>query len=150
MSLLSHISLILIFVILMTTTPLSTHALKHFATSCPNLRPQICTADSTVVCAYREIVCTSLPCNSYETISNACTACSDKTVVGYTNGPCVCRPYRSMNATLWVCCWVLYAIFLQIAYECCVDISIMLKKDLTILSNKCSSFINNHLVWILN
>lgn len=85
----------LIFALFMIASDFLSSAQNLYAIPCPNLRPQICTADVTPVCAYRNIQCVTLPCNNYETISSSCTACTDPSILGYTNGACVCTPYRS-------------------------------------------------------
>ncbi|WNO09065.1 hypothetical protein [Teredinibacter sp. KSP-S5-2] len=61
-------------------------------TPCPEERPQFCTRDYRPVCAQKDtgIRCVTTPCNSYEyfTAGNACTACADEKVIGYTPGEC--------------------------------------------------------------
>lgn len=54
----------------------------------------MCTLEYRPVWAYRNIQCFVAPCDNYETMSNACSACADEVVLGYTNGACVCGPYR--------------------------------------------------------
>ena len=50
-------------------------------TMCKEPRPQICTQD------YRP-VCGQLMDGSFKTYSNGCSACSNKKVKGYREGPC--------------------------------------------------------------
>ncbi|AXF85831.1 hypothetical protein DTO96_101571 [Ephemeroptericola cinctiostellae] len=61
--------------------------------ACQEPRPEICTRDYRPVCAIRDtgIRCVTTPCPSTElkTYSNACSACSDATVMGFTQGTCV-------------------------------------------------------------
>lgn len=47
---------------------------------CEDPRPEVCTMDYRPVCGYAE--------SGHKTYSNACTACSDIAVVGYTDGEC--------------------------------------------------------------
>lgn len=60
--------------------------------ACKEPRPQICTRDYRPVCAIRDtgIRCVTTPCPSTElkTYSNACSACGDATVMGFTQGAC--------------------------------------------------------------
>jgi len=60
---------------------------------CKNPRPEFCTKEYRPVCAKKDtgIRCVTTPCPSNEkvTYSNACTACTDAKVHGYTpNGAC--------------------------------------------------------------
>ncbi|MCU7835770.1 MAG: hypothetical protein KZQ83_11045 [gamma proteobacterium symbiont of Taylorina sp.] len=48
---------------------------------CKDPRPQLCTMDYTPVCAL-------LQNDQYKTYSNACSACSDSSVISYTNIAC--------------------------------------------------------------
>jgi hypothetical protein len=64
--------------------------------ACNDPRPEVCTRDYRPVCAQRDagVRCVTTPCDSTEwiTLSNACTACSDPTVLGYRAGPCRKEP----------------------------------------------------------
>jgi hypothetical protein len=55
-------------------------------------RPEICTREYVPVCGLRDtgIRCVTPPCPSGEwrTYGNACEACSDASVTGYTEGAC--------------------------------------------------------------
>ena len=53
-------------------------------TACTDPRPEVCTMDYTPVCALREVS----GAEQWKTYSNACTACSDATVVGYRTDAC--------------------------------------------------------------
>jgi len=60
---------------------------------CTDPRPEVCTREYRPVCARKDngIRCVTTPCPSTDlvTASNACTACSDKDVLGYTpDGAC--------------------------------------------------------------
>jgi hypothetical protein len=48
---------------------------------CPQQRPQMCTLEYAPVCALLEN-------KQHKEFSNACSACSDSTVVGYIAGAC--------------------------------------------------------------
>ena len=60
--------------------------------ACQESRPEMCTQDYRPVCATRDtgIRCVTAPCPSTElkTYSNACSACSEAKVVGFTQGAC--------------------------------------------------------------
>lgn len=60
--------------------------------ACQEPRPEMRTRDYRPVCATRDsgIRCVTTPCPSTElkTYSNACSACSDVQVMGFTQGPC--------------------------------------------------------------
>ncbi|MDX2320151.1 MAG: hypothetical protein QNK26_06070 [Moritella sp.] len=62
-----------------TTKPLPT--LPSYSNSCPDERPQICTMDYNPVCGITES-------GELKTFGNACGACSDETVRGYSAGEC--------------------------------------------------------------
>jgi len=51
-------------------------------TSCPEPKPEVCTMHFKHVCGV------SLE-GGEKTFSNACTACSDKTVIGFNQAPCI-------------------------------------------------------------
>jgi len=51
---------------------------------CKDPRPEICTMDYTPVCGLQLVSGTE----QWKTYSNACTACSDSTVVGYKKDAC--------------------------------------------------------------
>jgi len=74
-------------------TPASNESSAPTLTTCPETRPEVCTFDYTPVCATRDtgIRCVTTPCPSTElkTYSNACSACADKKVIGYTPNECV-------------------------------------------------------------
>ena len=57
---------------------------------CTDPRPEVCTREYKPVCAKKDngIRCVTTPCPSTDdvTASNACTACSDKDVLGYIPG----------------------------------------------------------------
>ena len=55
--------------------------LPTYGNSCPDERPQICTMD------YRP-VCGTTASGELKTFGNACGACSDATVRGYSEGEC--------------------------------------------------------------
>lgn len=59
---------------------------------CPDNRPEVCTQIYQPVCGLVDtgIRCITTPCPSaeYKTFGNACTACSDKNVTGYSGGEC--------------------------------------------------------------
>ncbi|GIC76037.1 hypothetical protein [Moritella sp. F3] len=66
------------------TTPETAKALPTLPTysnSCPDERPQMCTMDYRPVCGTTES-------GELKTFSNACGACSDATVRGFTEGEC--------------------------------------------------------------
>ena len=49
-------------------------------TLCVDPRPEICTMEYAPVCGYTN--------SGQKTYASGCTACSDKTVTGYTQGEC--------------------------------------------------------------
>ncbi|SQD80374.1 lipoprotein [Moritella yayanosii] len=55
--------------------------LPSYSNSCPDERPQMCTMDYRPVCGTTES-------NELKTFSNACGACSDVTVRGYSESEC--------------------------------------------------------------
>lgn len=59
---------------------------------CESPRPQFCTREYRPVCGLRDtgVRCITEPCPSTElnTYGNACDACSDESVRGYTEGAC--------------------------------------------------------------
>ena len=57
---------------------------KDALTECTEPRPEICTMDYTPVCGLQNISGQE----QWSTYSNACTACSDTTVVGYNKDAC--------------------------------------------------------------
>ncbi len=62
-----------------------------------------CTDNYSPVCGTVEtsVECFAAPCptvNQYATYSNACNACLDANVTGYTDGPCSAQPSCSSNA----------------------------------------------------
>ncbi len=68
---------------------------------CPEQRPQVCTMDYRPVCATLDtgVRCITTPCPSSEqkTYSNACTACADSEVLGYT--PEKCEPVAEQQSS---------------------------------------------------
>ena len=60
--------------------------------ACPASRPQMCTREYRPVCAQVDTGtrCVAVPCESAvpATRGNACDACADPNVVGYTPGAC--------------------------------------------------------------
>jgi len=59
----------------------STAIKQDLQTNCPDLRPQMCTMDFKPVCGvFSE--------GTTKTFSNACTACSDKNILGFQEGKC--------------------------------------------------------------
>ena len=74
------------------TTPVVTSPETSTQTQCTSPRPQMCTRDYRPVCATRDtgVRCVTTPCPSTEMVtkSNACTACADEKVFGYTEGAC--------------------------------------------------------------
>jgi hypothetical protein len=62
-------------------------------TECTSPRPEVCTFEYLPVCAVRDtgIRCVTTPCDSTELVQygNACAACSDPDVIGYTQGECM-------------------------------------------------------------
>lgn len=65
-------------------------------TNCPEQRPDICAMDYLPVCATSDagVRCVTLPCPSTEqkTFSNACSACADIKVIGYSADECPASP----------------------------------------------------------
>ena len=63
-----------------------------FAIRCHDPRPEICTYQYTPVCATKNtgVRCVTTPCPATEkrTYGNACVACSDPKVLGYSLGVC--------------------------------------------------------------
>ena len=59
---------------------------------CKEPRPEVCTKEYSAVCAKRDtgIRCVKMPCPSTKDVTkpNACVACSDKNVFGYSVGAC--------------------------------------------------------------
>ena len=55
--------------------------LPSYSNSCPDERPQICTMDYNPVCV-------TAADGSKQTYGNACSACGDSAVAGYTPGEC--------------------------------------------------------------
>lgn len=55
--------------------------LPSYSNSCPDKRPQMCTMDYRPVCGTTES-------GELKTFGNACGACSDATVRGFTEGEC--------------------------------------------------------------
>ena len=55
--------------------------LPSYSNSCPDERPQMCTMDYRPVCGTTES-------GELKTFSNACGACADVTVRGYSEGEC--------------------------------------------------------------
>ena len=53
-------------------------------TVCTDPRPEICTMDYTPVCGLQRVS----GAEQWKTYSNACSACSDATVVGYNKDAC--------------------------------------------------------------
>ena len=49
-------------------------------TLCTNPRPEVCTMEYAPVCGYTD--------SGQKTYASGCTACSDKSVNGYTEGEC--------------------------------------------------------------
>ena len=74
-----------------STPPVDTKPVVVY-TECHELRPEMCTREYRPVCAKRDtgVRCVTTPCPSTENVtkSNACTACSDVKVYGYTMGAC--------------------------------------------------------------
>jgi hypothetical protein len=58
--------------------------LKHDLIECTEPRPEICTMDYTPVCGLQRVSGEE----QWNTYSNACTACSDSTVIGYVKDAC--------------------------------------------------------------
>lgn len=60
--------------------------------ACVDPRPELCTQDYRPVCGLRDtgVRCVTTPCDSTErvTYGNACSACSNPDVLGYTEGVC--------------------------------------------------------------
>ncbi len=67
-------------------------ALPANLTACPTTRADMCAAIHKPVCAVRDtgVRCVTAPCPSEAptTFSNACSACRDPKVQGYTEGAC--------------------------------------------------------------
>ena len=61
-------------------------------TECKDPRPEVCTREFRPVCGNVDtgIRCVTTPCPSheYKTASNACTACTDKSIDGYWLNAC--------------------------------------------------------------
>jgi hypothetical protein len=68
----------------------SNEQIKEIA--CKNPRPQVCTMNYQPVCGRVDtgIRCIKAPCpaSKFKTFSNACAACSNPKVYGYTDGRC--------------------------------------------------------------
>ncbi|MFT7683418.1 hypothetical protein [Moritella dasanensis] len=62
-------------------TALTLPTLPTYGNSCPDERPQMCTMDYRPVCGTTES-------GEMKTFGNACGACSDETVRGFTEGEC--------------------------------------------------------------
>jgi hypothetical protein len=65
----------------------------QITTACADPRPEFCTRDYRPVCAQADtgVRCVKAPCpeaREWKTFGNACTACSDETVMGYKEGEC--------------------------------------------------------------
>lgn len=56
-------------------------ALPTYTVACPDERPQICTQEYLPVCATTDDL-------HQITLGNACTACGNEAVLGYTKGEC--------------------------------------------------------------
>ena len=67
-------------------------ALPEGFVQCVEPRPELCTQDFRPVCGARDtgVRCVTTPCETLElmTYGNACSACSNTDVVGYTAGAC--------------------------------------------------------------
>ena len=74
------------------SAPQGEPALPAFDTACEEPRPAVCTREYRPVCGLRDagIRCVTAPCDSTEwrTYGNACDACADPAVYGYTPGEC--------------------------------------------------------------
>jgi len=62
----------------------SSASVKEGLTECTEPRPEICTMDYTPVCGLQRVSGSE----QWKTYSNACTACSDSTVIGYKKDAC--------------------------------------------------------------
>jgi len=62
----------------------SSAKVKDDLTVCTEPRPEICTMDYTPVCGLQRVSGTE----QWKTYSNACSACTDSTVVGYRKDAC--------------------------------------------------------------
>jgi len=62
----------------------SSASVKDDLTRCTEPRPEVCTMDYTPVCGLQRISGKE----QWKTYSNACSACSDSTVVGYNKDAC--------------------------------------------------------------
>jgi hypothetical protein len=58
--------------------------MKDDLTECTEPRPEVCTMDYTPVCGLQRVSGSE----QWKTFSNACSACSDSTVVGYNKDAC--------------------------------------------------------------
>ena len=74
------------------TDPLPAAELPAGLAQCVDPRPELCTQDYRPVCGLRDtgVRCVTTPCESTErvTYGNACAACSNPGVVGYSEGMC--------------------------------------------------------------
>lgn len=72
--------------------PLPSAELPAGLAHCADPRPELCTQDYRPVCGLRDtgVRCVTTPCESTErvTYGNACAACSNPGVAGYTEGVC--------------------------------------------------------------
>jgi len=57
---------------------------QDYITACTEPRPEICTMDYTPVCGLQRVA----GAEQWKTYSNACSSCSDATVVGYNKDAC--------------------------------------------------------------
>ena len=56
---------------------------------CDEPRPEVCTREYRPVCAKVQVECVTEPCDPVEeTFGNACDACSNERVLGYSEGEC--------------------------------------------------------------
>ena len=79
------------------------------------IRPQMCTADYQPVCAYIKD-CIGGSCT--KTMSNACSACSDKSVQAYFNGACKKIETKCVHSKALTMCPALYSPVCALALNC--------------------------------
>ena len=75
---------IAILVLAVTSFGCSSINVEDDLTECTEPRPEICTMDYTPVCGLQRVS----GVEQWKTFSNACTACSDSSVIAYVKDAC--------------------------------------------------------------